>query len=383
VLPTRSALVHLETGNSVPPTPRFFSPYALEFDYQPDAPAPAQWLKFLDSIWGTDAEAIGTLQEWLGYCLTPDTSQHKILLLVGPPRSGKGTIARVLRRLIGVENTVGPTLASLAESFGLEPLIGKPLAIIGDARLSAKSDRSVVTERLLSLSGEDTLSCNRKNNSYWTGKLPTRLVLLTNETPWLTDSSRALAGRFLVLHMTESFEGREDRALEARLITELPGILNWAIEGWKNLQARGRFVQPESGRVMVEELKELSSRVSTFLSDACEIDPGYQEAMPHVYCAWCHWCDEQGESNPGSTRSLAKELRTVLPKLSSDKSTKRDGKTLKLFTGLRLNDDYRTHVRAMRHTPIPQPVPPAPPAPQPPPALDTQGLDDLIAELSL
>ena len=225
ILPTRSALVHLETGNSVPPTPRFFSPYALEFDYQPDAPAPAEWLKFLDSIWGTDAEVIGTLQDWLGYCLTPDTSQHKILLLVGPPRSGKGTIARVLRRLIGVENTVGPTLASLAESFGLEPLIGKPLAIIGDARLSAKSDRSVVTERLLSISGEDTLSCNRKNNSYWTGKLPTRLVLLTNETPWLTDSSRALAGRFLVLHMTESFEGREDRALEARLITELPNFV--------------------------------------------------------------------------------------------------------------------------------------------------------------
>ena len=383
ILPTRSALVHLETGNSVPPTPRFFSPYALEFDYQPDAPAPAQWLKFLDSIWGTDAEVIGTLQDWLGYCLTPDTSQHKILLLVGPPRSGKGTIARVLRQLIGVENTVGPTLASLAESFGLEPLIGKPLAIIGDARLSAKSDRATVTERLLSISGEDTLSCNRKNNSYWTGKLPTRLVLLTNETPWLTDSSRALAGRFLVLHMTESFEGREDRALETRLVTELPGILNWAIEGWKRLRARGKFVQPESGRAMVEELKELSSRVSTFLTDACEIDPGYQEAIPHVYRAWCHWCDEQGESNPGSTRSLAKELRTVLPKLSSDKSTKRDGKTLKLFTGLRLNDDYRTHVRAMGHRPIPQPVPPAPPTPQPPPALDTQGLDDLIAELSL
>ena len=385
VLPTRSALVHLETGNTIPPTPKFFSPYALEFDYQPDAPAPAEWLKFLDSIWGADSEAIGTLQEWLGYCLTPDTSQHKILLLVGPPRSGKGVIARVLRRLIGVENTVGPTLASLAESFGLEPLIGKPLAIIGDARLSAKSDRSVVTERLLSISGEDTLSCNRKNNSYWTGKLPTRLVLLTNETPWLTDSSRALAGRFLALHMTESFEGREDRALEARLAAELPGILNWAIEGWKNLQVRGQFVQPESGRVMVEELKELSSRVSTFLADACEVDPGYQEAIPHVYIAWCHWCNEQGESNPGSKRALAKELRTVLPKLSSDKSTKCDNKTVKLFTGLRLNPEYRACVKSLKHTPITQhylPLPssePSQPVASSPPTQDDIGslLDSL------
>ena len=356
MLPTRSALVHLETGHQVPPTPRFFAPYALEFDYRPDAPPPTEWLQFLATVWGTDTAAIETLQEWFGYCLTPDTSQHKILLLVGPPRSGKGTIARVLRRLIGVENTVGPTLASLAESFGLEPLIGKPLAIVGDARLSAKSDRSVVTERLLSLSGEDTLSCNRKNTSYWTGQLPTRLVLLTNETPWLTDSSRALAGRFLVLHMTESFAGREDRALEARLAAELPSILNWAIAGWKRLRARGTFVQPESGKAMVEELRELSSRITTFLADACEIDPSYQEAIPHTYLAWCHWCDQQGESNPGSTRALAKELRTVLPKLSSDKSTKRDGQSLKLFTGLRLSAEYRNYVRGQGHTPLTQPL---------------------------
>ena len=308
----------------VPPTPRFFAPYALEFDYEPDAPTPAEWLQFLATVWGTDTAAIETLQEWFGYCLTPDTSQHRILLLVGPPRSGKGTIARVLRRLIGVENTVGPTLASLAESFGLEPLIGKPLAIVGDARLSAKSDRSVVTERLLSLSGEDTLSCNRKNTSYWTGQLPTRLVLLTNETPWLTDSSRALAGRFLVLHMTESFAGREDRALEARLAAELPGILNWAIAGWKRLRARGTFVQPASGKAMVEELTELSSRITTFLADACETDPKYQEAIPHTYLAWCHWCDQQGESNPGSTRASPRNCGRSYP---SYRATRAPGAT--------------------------------------------------------
>ena len=286
----------------------------------------------------------------------PDTSQHRILGLIGPPRCGKGVIARVLRRLIGVENTVGPTLASLAESFGLSPLIGKPLAIIGDARLSAKSDRSAVTERLLSISGEDTLSCNRKNNSYWTGQLPTRLVLLTNETPWLTDSSRALAGRFLILHMTESFAGREDRTLEARLAAELPSILNWAITGWKRLRARGHFVQPPSGQPLVDELTELSSRITTFLADACETDPQYQEAIPHVYLAWCHWCEAQGESNPGSTRALAKELRTVLPRLSSDKTTRINDQPVKLFTGLRLTAAYRNLVRNQGHTPLTQPL---------------------------
>ena len=118
------------------------------------------------------------------------------------------------------------------------------------------------------------------------------------------------------------------------------------------------------------------------LTDACEIDSGYQEAIPHVYLAWCHWCETQGESNPGSNRALAKELRTVLPKLSSDKSdksTKCGGKTLKLFIGLRLNDEYRTKVRAMGSTPIPQPVPQRPIPPEP----DTEypNIDVLIEEL--
>ena len=40
----------------------------------------------------------------MGYLLTSDTRLQKILILVGPKRSGKGTIARVIRGLIGDEN---------------------------------------------------------------------------------------------------------------------------------------------------------------------------------------------------------------------------------------------------------------------------------------
>ena len=70
----------------------------------------------------------------------PDTRQQKILMLVGPKRSGKGTIAKVLAQLIGLKNVCAPTLASLGMNFGLWPLVGKSLAIIADARLSNRSD---------------------------------------------------------------------------------------------------------------------------------------------------------------------------------------------------------------------------------------------------
>jgi putative DNA primase/helicase len=75
----------------------------------------------------SDAEpGVGLLQEWFGFCLLPDTSHHKIAILIGPPRSGPGTIARVMAALIGHENVAGPRLTALGTNFGLEPLIGKP-----------------------------------------------------------------------------------------------------------------------------------------------------------------------------------------------------------------------------------------------------------------
>jgi putative DNA primase/helicase len=151
--------------------------------------------------------------------------------LVGPKRSGKGTIGRVLTRLIGKHNCVAPTLAGLGTNFGLAPLIGKRLAIISDARLSGRADQHAIAERLLSITGEDALTIDRKYGSAWTGQLGSRFMILSNELPRLTGVSGALAGRFIMLSLTESFYGREDPGLTDNLLTALPGILNWAIAG--------------------------------------------------------------------------------------------------------------------------------------------------------
>src|SRR5262249_41911205 len=74
--------------------------------------------------------------------------QQKMFLLVGPKRGGKGTIARVLIQMIGRHNVAGPTLASLGANFGLQDLIGKPVAIISDARIGSRADASLIAERL-------------------------------------------------------------------------------------------------------------------------------------------------------------------------------------------------------------------------------------------
>jgi putative DNA primase/helicase len=258
-----------------------------------------------------DLESLDLLQEWFGYCLTGDTSQQKMLLIVGPRRSGKGTIARVLAKLIGAGNVCGPTTSSLSGPFGLQSLIGKSLAIVSDARFSGDNIATVV-ERLLCISGEDTLTVDRKNIASVTLKLPTRFMFLTNEFPKLSDSSGALAGRFVVLRFTESFYGCEDKGLTAKLLLELPGILNWAIEGWQRLRERGYFVVPYSVQAIVEEIEDLSSPVAAFVRDECVVGAGHRVWVGDLYQAWKGWCDREGRTLVTTKQSFGRDLAAAV-----------------------------------------------------------------------
>ena len=123
----RNGLLNIEDGLDnpqvalIPHTPMLLNVNSLDFDFNLQAPEPQAWLQFLSTIWPQDLESQQVLQEWMGYLLIQDTRQHKILLIVGPPRSGKGTIGRILHELLGNFNVVGPTLSSLGGEFGLQP----------------------------------------------------------------------------------------------------------------------------------------------------------------------------------------------------------------------------------------------------------------------
>ena len=323
-MPARNALVHLPSSLegapwAIPPTPRFFNAFALDYDFVAAASEPAEWLDFLGQIWGDDKESIACLQEWFGYLLTPDTRQQKILMMVGPKRSGRGTIARVLKALVGENNVVNPTLGTLARPFGLSSLINKPVAIFPDARLSSRPDNAAIVECLLSISGEDGQTIDRKHLDAWTGRLPTRFVLISNELPRLRDASGALASRLILLGFTRSFYGREDTGLFDRLRCELPGILLWAIAGWKRLRHRGRFIQPRSGRELLAAMEDLASPISAFLRDRCVVDPLAIVPAATLYEAWRSWCQEHGRDAVGDEPSFGKDLHAAIPGLSKSR----------------------------------------------------------------
>lgn len=322
ILPCRSKLLHLPTMKSIVPTPDYFTFNALEFDPDPKAPLPVEWLKFLNDVFGDDLESIQLLQEYIGYCLTGDTSQQKMMLMVGPKRSGKGTIARVLNKLVGEGNVCGPTTGSLAGPFGLQSLIGKSLAIVSDARFHG-DNISTVVERLLCISGEDAITVERKFLGGVTMKLPTRFMFLTNELPRFTDSSGALAGRFLILQTQKSFYGKEDVGLTDRLLTELPGILNWAMEGLHRLRQRRHFLPPQSSSDTVQEIEDLASPVGAFVRECCDVGPGFRVYVDHLYGLYKDRCALDGRTNLPTIQNFSRDLKAVVPGLITRRDPKR------------------------------------------------------------
>jgi putative DNA primase/helicase len=333
------ALVAGDERHMIPPTPRLFCQASLDYDFTLDAPKPERWFEFLGQVWPDDQECIDTLQEIFGLLLTGDTSYQKIFVLIGPTRCGKGTIARALAGLIGTQNVAGPTLASFGTNFGLWPLLGKPVAIVSDARLSGKTDQAVVTERLLSISGEDQLTVDRKNQEPVTGKLPTRLMILSNELPRLTDASGALIGRMLLLPMRQTFYGREDRHLGEKLLEERAGILLWAIAGWARLQERGHFVQPASGDDMREQLVDLASPVGAFVRDCCVVEPGKRVSVESLYARYREWCQAKGRE-PSTEQILGRDLAAAVPGIKRTRPRDDNDERFRAYEGIALSPGF-------------------------------------------
>jgi len=335
IISCANGLLHLPTGSLLAATPSFFTRNALEIAYDASAPKPTAWIEFLDQLWPSDPDSIDVLQEVFGYLLVPDTSLQKVFMLIGPARSGKGTINRVLTKLVGSANVCGSDMKSLGGDFGLEPLIGKLLATVADMRLGRRTDPAAIAENLLRISGEDLVSANRKNKTVWTGTLSVRFFIMTNEMPKFSDASGALANRFVPLVMTETFLGREDPGLTPKLLAELPGILNWAIEGWKRLHGRGHFVLPGSSRAAVQDLHDMASPVSAFIRDRCVFDPTATVEKFQLYAAWREWSLARGEA-PDEDTVFARNLLAATLGVRPGKGP-RPART-PIFVGIRLRD---------------------------------------------
>lgn len=333
--------VDLATGRACPADPAFFGLNSIPVRYDERAAEPRRWLAFLDSIWGRDddgAEKQRFLRQWFGLCLVPDTRPQKGVLCKGAKRGGKGTIARVLTMLLGKGNVASPTLPSLGQPFGLQGMLHKLLAVVSDARLTGRVDQAAIVENLLRVTGEDLISVQRKYMSDIEVTLSARVMILSNEAPKLVDSSGALANRFVVLQFSQTFEGRESLTLGDELAEELPGILRWAVEGWRDLQANeGRLAAPPSSAAYVRQLEALGSPIRAFVAERCEVHPAAEVERADFRRAFESWCLAEGVPPVHDARKLHTLLEAAVPSMCSTEGTEKGTRrTVRKFVGVGL-----------------------------------------------
>lgn len=326
--------VHLAERLRGQHSPSLFALDRVDYEWTSEPGDPEAWFEFLDSLWPDDEESQQALAELAGLLLTRDTRYQKIFLFVGPKRSGKGTIFRIFRKLIGEASCVAPTLGSLTTSFGLAGWLNAKAALISDARLSGRTDQAQVVEKLLTISGEDPVDVNRKYRDQLSNiALPTRILIASNELPRLSDASGALASRFVVFRLTRSFLGQEDHDLEAKLAAELPDILHWALDGLESLRRRGRILQPETGRKAIVDLEDLASPVAAFAREELTLergkvaDPGSIELWGvddggpwircnELYARFKTWSEDRGWSRVATAPHFGRDLMAAFPEVS-------------------------------------------------------------------
>ena len=221
--------------------------------------------------------------------------------------------------------------------FRMEPLVGKLAALIDKGHLGKFTDSSLVLERLKAISGGSEQTVDRKGLAALPSvSLKVRFTIAVNELPRLPDSSAAMRSRLLVLPYFNTYEGQADFGLLDRLLAEIPGITNWALEGLRLLRSVGRFHDPAAGEKILRDFVYLSSPIQAFVDECCEVGLDKEVRRHDLQLAWHIWCDENGHV-PGSAADSGRKLRAVVPRID-DQPRRTEGRRDRWYVGVAVGD---------------------------------------------
>jgi len=309
-----------------------------DYDYDPYADC-LEWLKFLDSSFEGDQERVRQLQQWFGYCLIYDYRFQKMLILAGASRSGKGVITKILKSLIGEEACLGTSLMNLSGSHGLELISRAKVATMGDAHHTSKDGIQRTKEVILNITGGDTVAVNPKFKDERSVRIPVRLVVACNDIPMFYDNHNALVNRSSIIPFKKSFDGVEDEGLEAKLLKELPGIVNWAIQGLLDLGREGKFFEGEESLRAKEGLRERQNPTGTFFTEYCELGKDYRVSLSDMYNAYLKYC-QLNEIEPDTRKKFFERATESLPGVGKGQLLGvRNSRRPRAYLGMRLRED--------------------------------------------
>lgn len=310
IVNVKNGLLNIKTFELFPHTPNYVSIAQSPVEYKPEAKSPV-WDKFIKEVTCNDASQEYLLQQFAGYCMTTETRHEKALILQGTGGNGKGKFMHALRSIIGAQSCSNVKLQALNERFGLKSLHGKKLNVIDE--INGHYFESDVIKGIIS--GEP-LSAEVKNKQEMFEFKPfAKIIFTVNDLPRLNDTSDGIYRRLIIMTFDQSFsenateiKKEKDVYLDEKMNAELPGILNWALEGLKNLRKDGKFIITEKNTAEMIRFKRENSPLSEYIDADYEEDEENVIDFAEIYTGYKQYALKNGYK-PKTSNNVSKELR--------------------------------------------------------------------------
>jgi putative DNA primase/helicase len=289
--------IDLRTGTIAAHDPAAFHSKLAPVEYDPTATCPL-FEKFLSRIFACDDELITFVQRAVGYSLTGITSEHVVFFCWGSGANGKTTLVEVLRALFGDYGQQMPAETLLVRRQGggipndVARLRGVRLAAAQETGLGRRLDESLLKR----LTGGDTVVARYLFGEFFEFVPSAKLWIATNHKPVVWGTEEAIWRRIPLIPFTVTIPQRDrDGDLPTKLKDELPGILNWAIEGCLAWQQRRGLEPPDVVLGATAEYRREMDVLGTFLDEHCLDDPSGEVSVKDLYEKYSEWCKESGE----------------------------------------------------------------------------------------
>lgn len=243
----------------LPHSPEFGFRGVLPYEYSPKARCPV-FERWIDGVMMGDEALVHILQEFMGYIVRGgEYKYHKALWLEGVGRNGKSTFIDVLKALIGAGNYSALSIKSiLTDKFAGADLDGKIANFSEETSPQELSDSGPFKN----LTGNGDVFAQKKFGDPFIFRNRAKLVMTYNTIPDLKDLSPGMLSRPLIVPFKKIIADEEmDREIGSKLMEELSGIFNFALDGWKRLERQQGFTRSEKSDLAMRKIKEESCNV--------------------------------------------------------------------------------------------------------------------------
>ena len=265
----------------------------VEFDANADCEL---WDSFLWRVLDHNEELYNYLRRFVGYLLVGDTSEQSLHFLYGLGANGKSKFCEVLIRLLGdYAVAVSPDLLMLRRHGGIPNdvarLRGVRVALMNETTQGARFDEA----KLKDLTGGDTLTARFLHQEFFDFRPTHRILIRGNHKPTIAGTDEGIWRRLRLVPFSVQIPADEqDRDLLQKLEVELPGILNWALQGCREWQKAG-LQPPGIIAEAVRQYREESDTLGRFIAECCEVRKLGQVKSSVLFKRYQEFCEAAGE----------------------------------------------------------------------------------------